>query len=100
MLNLLSGGGNLVIFFNPILIFTDEVGALVFDIGSYTVRAGYAGEDCPKVTNDLINYVSFCPPVHLHLPAGCSTMSRNEGYRPAERPREFSSDHSGVLTWL
>uniref|UniRef100_A0AAZ3SCI5 Actin-like protein 6A n=1 Tax=Oncorhynchus tshawytscha TaxID=74940 RepID=A0AAZ3SCI5_ONCTS len=26
----------------------DEVGALVFDIGSYTVRAGYAGEDCPK----------------------------------------------------
>uniref|UniRef100_A0A2K6GV10 Actin like 6A n=1 Tax=Propithecus coquereli TaxID=379532 RepID=A0A2K6GV10_PROCO len=28
---------------------SNEVGALVFDIGSYTVRAGYAGEDCPKV---------------------------------------------------
>lgn len=28
---------------------TDEVGALVFDMGSYSVRAGYAGEDCPKV---------------------------------------------------
>lgn len=27
----------------------DEVGALVFDIGSCTSRAGYAGEDCPKV---------------------------------------------------
>uniref|UniRef100_A0A8W4F8N8 Transferrin receptor 2 n=1 Tax=Sus scrofa TaxID=9823 RepID=A0A8W4F8N8_PIG len=26
----------------------DEVGALVFDIGSFSVRAGYAGEDCPK----------------------------------------------------
>uniref|UniRef100_UPI00358E22A3 actin-like protein 6A n=1 Tax=Myxine glutinosa TaxID=7769 RepID=UPI00358E22A3 len=26
----------------------DEVGALVFDIGSYSVRAGFAGEDCPK----------------------------------------------------
>uniref|UniRef100_A0A672RPW5 Actin-like protein 6A n=1 Tax=Sinocyclocheilus grahami TaxID=75366 RepID=A0A672RPW5_SINGR len=26
----------------------DEVGALVFDMGSYSVRAGYAGEDCPK----------------------------------------------------
>lgn len=26
----------------------DEVGALVFDIGSNTFRAGYAGEDCPK----------------------------------------------------
>uniref|UniRef100_A0A8C8Z356 Actin like 6B n=1 Tax=Prolemur simus TaxID=1328070 RepID=A0A8C8Z356_PROSS len=28
----------------------DEVGALVFDIGSFSVRAGYAGEDCPKVS--------------------------------------------------
>ncbi|GAB1602844.1 actin-like protein 6B [Argonauta hians] len=26
----------------------DEVGALVFDIGSYSFRAGYAGEDSPK----------------------------------------------------
>jgi len=26
----------------------DEVGALVFDIGSNSFRAGYAGEDCPK----------------------------------------------------
>lgn len=31
----------------------DEVGALVFDIGSYSVRAGYAGEDCPKVSGSL-----------------------------------------------
>lgn len=28
---------------------SDEVGALVVDIGSYTSRAGYAGEDTPKV---------------------------------------------------
>uniref|UniRef100_T1JBA2 Uncharacterized protein n=1 Tax=Strigamia maritima TaxID=126957 RepID=T1JBA2_STRMM len=26
----------------------DEVGALVFDIGHYSIRAGYAGEDSPK----------------------------------------------------
>ncbi|RWS15596.1 Actin-like protein 6A [Dinothrombium tinctorium] len=26
----------------------DEVGALVFDVGHYSVRAGYAGEDSPK----------------------------------------------------
>lgn len=26
----------------------DEVGALVFDIGSFSVRARYTGEDCPK----------------------------------------------------
>jgi len=27
---------------------SDEVGALVVDIGSHTVRAGYAGEETPK----------------------------------------------------
>ena len=26
----------------------DEVGALVFDYGSHTIRAGFAGEDLPK----------------------------------------------------
>lgn len=40
----------LICFFLDIyFFFTDEVGALVFDMGSYSVRAGYAGEDCPKV---------------------------------------------------
>jgi actin-like protein 6B len=29
-------------------LFVDEVGALVFDIGHYALRAGYAGEDSPK----------------------------------------------------
>ena len=28
---------------------TDEVGGIVVDIGSYSSRAGYAGEDTPKV---------------------------------------------------
>lgn len=32
------------------LSFVDEVGAIVFDIGAHSVRAGYAGEDCPKVS--------------------------------------------------
>lgn len=27
----------------------DEVGALVFDVGTHSSRAGYAGEDTPKV---------------------------------------------------
>lgn len=46
--------------------FSDEVGALVFDIGSYTVRAGYAGEDCPKVsvTLELTGYVKA---IHAEL---------------------------------
>ena len=32
-------------------LFADEVGGIVFDIGAHSVRAGYAGEDCPKVNN-------------------------------------------------
>lgn len=39
---------------HPYFVFADEVGALVFDIGSYSVRAGYAGEDCPKVSGSLM----------------------------------------------
>lgn len=30
------------------IVLPDEVGALVFDIGHYALRAGYAGEDSPK----------------------------------------------------
>ena len=37
----------------------DEVGALVFDIGSHSVRAGYAGEDCPKA--DFPTYIGIQP---------------------------------------
>ena len=54
------GGGNvcnglILAYFNfaglrKTLSFLDEVGAIVFDIGAHSVRAGYAGEDCPKVT--------------------------------------------------
>lgn len=54
------GGGNvcnglILAYFNfaglrKTLSFSDEVGAIVFDIGAHSVRAGYAGEDCPKVT--------------------------------------------------
>ncbi|GAB6022244.1 Actin-like 6A [Chamberlinius hualienensis] len=33
----------------------DEVGALVFDIGHYSLRAGYAGEDSPKA--EIPSYV-------------------------------------------
>ncbi|WWC69200.1 uncharacterized protein I206_103137 [Kwoniella pini CBS 10737] len=36
----------------------DEVSALVVDFGSYTTRAGYAGEDCPRVvTPSFYGYI-------------------------------------------
>uniref|UniRef100_A0A7N6BCJ9 Actin-like 6A n=1 Tax=Anabas testudineus TaxID=64144 RepID=A0A7N6BCJ9_ANATE len=41
------------------LFSADEVGALVFDIGSYSVRAGYAGEDCPKADFPTVIGVSL-----------------------------------------
>ena len=44
------------------LLFLDEVGALVFDIGSCTSRVGYAGEDCPKV-----NYYYYCINKYLYF---------------------------------
>lgn len=46
--------------FHPYFVLADEVGALVFDIGSYSVRAGYAGEDCPKVNGSLVFPLTVC----------------------------------------
>ncbi|NXF28126.1 ACL6B protein, partial [Rhodinocichla rosea] len=43
----------------------DEVGALVFDIGSFSVRAGYAGEDCPKA--DFPTTVGLLSPDEVSL---------------------------------
>ena len=47
----------IVIIFLLSVVFPDEVGALVFDIGSYTSRAGYAGEDTPKVLLSVVLYI-------------------------------------------
>ena len=51
----------------------DEVGALVFDFGTHTVKAGYAGEDAPKVRN-LQAHSAPNRPRDAHNP--CSTSSR------------------------
>ena len=37
----------------------DEVGALVFDPGHFSLRVGYAGEDCPKA--EIPSYVGTSP---------------------------------------
>lgn len=57
---------------HPYFAFADEVGALVFDIGSYSVRAGYAGEDCPKVSGSLMFPLTACSAIlrHLLVPLG------------------------------
>lgn len=42
------------------ILFADEVGALVFDVGSYSFRAGYAGEDSPKVVFKINTWYMYC----------------------------------------
>jgi len=37
----------------------DDVSSVVFDIGSYNVRSGYSGEDCPR--SILPSMVGICP---------------------------------------
>ena len=44
---------------------TDEVGGLVVDIGSYSARAGYAGEDTPKVCMVPGNSITIPVPIPL-----------------------------------
>ena len=43
-----------ILFNQSNFLFADEVGALVFDVGSYSFRAGYAGEDSPKVSHNTV----------------------------------------------
>ena len=37
----------------------DDVSSVVLDIGSFNVRAGYSGEDCPR--SILPSYVGVLP---------------------------------------
>ncbi|TVK90630.1 Actin-like protein 6A [Bagarius yarrelli] len=62
----------------------DEVGALVFDIGSYSVRAGYAGEDCPKADFPTVIGV---------------TLDREDGTTPMETDGD-KSKQSGTTYFI
>ncbi|KAI5109356.1 actin-like protein 6A, partial [Silurus meridionalis] len=62
----------------------DEVGALVFDIGSYSVRAGYAGEDCPKADFPTVIGV---------------TVDREDGTTPMETDGD-KSKQSGTTYYI
>lgn len=53
-------------FFSPI----QPVSAIVFDIGSHTTRAGYAGEDSPKCV---------IPTAHGYLDVDAPTPANEEG---------------------
>ena len=48
----------------------DEVGALVFDPGHFSLRVGYAGEDCPKAeipaNVGTLNFFAFLQFIFLY----------------------------------
>jgi len=44
----------------------DEVGALVFDVGHFSFRAGYAGEDTPKTeVPSMVGYSEDATPMEI-----------------------------------
>ena len=55
------------------VLFPDEINALVLDPGSYTTRAGFAGEDTPK---------SVVPTQYGHLPSGERLFGENAIHLP------------------
>jgi hypothetical protein len=43
-----------------LLVKTDEVSAIVIDLGSHTCKAGYAGEDAPKAVFPSVSLYISC----------------------------------------
>lgn len=43
-----------------LLVKTDEVSAIVIDLGSHTCKAGYAGEDAPKAVFPSVSFSISC----------------------------------------
>ncbi|GAA6040943.1 hypothetical protein JCM8097_003200 [Rhodosporidiobolus ruineniae] len=76
----------------PVQYGGDEVGAVVLDIGSSSVRAGYAGEDTPK---------AVFPTPYVTVPGSDSAPHHVHGngihlYRPNATVSSFMSD--GIVT--
>ena len=63
---------------------TDEVGAIVLDIGHYSLRAGYAGEDTPKA--EIPSYVACLTNT---ITATDSSQMDVDGNPPADSKKYF-----------
>ncbi|KAK4689758.1 actin-related protein 4, partial [Tremellales sp. Uapishka_1] len=76
----------------------DEVSGIVVDFGSYTTRAGYAGEDCPRVV---------CPSFYGYTEESAASTSTAgngdgdismDGGEPAKK-RKYHVGDDGVGVW-
>ncbi len=45
----------------------DSVGAIVSDIGSFSTRVGFAGEDLPRAHIPTVSIYAILPPNYLYL---------------------------------
>lgn len=72
---------------------SDEVGALVFDIGSHTTKVGYAGEDTPKAV-----FPTALGCIRKQSPAADSTKSKDGG--AAMDVDDDKGDESGSQLFL
>ena len=101
---------------SPLALPTDEVNAVVLDIGSYAVKAGYAGEDTPKYVFPSVRCcrrlarlpagraatacrcqlrrqhlsADACPPaphIHIHTGAVGGSHGRRRGWHGGRRRR-------------
>ncbi len=97
------GGGNLNI--SPLLkkklvnmiifVYTDEVGALVIDMGSHTTRAGYAGEDMPKA--DFPSYAGVVEE-YVEKTESMDTGTANEIIRPSLKNKRYLIESMSLKT--
>ncbi|KAJ6224338.1 hypothetical protein RDWZM_002883 [Blomia tropicalis] len=69
----------------------DELGALVFDVGQHSFRAGFAGEDCPKTdVPSTIGYVDEVADSNNHMDVSQS-MDMNQAKNHSTRRYIFGS---------
>ncbi len=72
--------------------FTDEVAALVIDIGTSSVRAGYAGDDTPK---------AIIPSYYGYIPVKEQDVLMGDGTEGSEQPpkAKLHLGSSGPSVW-
>ena len=87
-----SGSSNFQEF--TLLFYPDEVSALVIDIGTSSLRAGYAGDDTPK---------AIIPSSYGYYPANPEadvTMSENaDNAEPGNKFAQIFIGHGGPSVW-
>ncbi|KAK2976496.1 hypothetical protein RJ640_001041, partial [Escallonia rubra] len=61
---------------------TDEVSAIVLDLGSHTCKAGYAGEDAPKAVFPSVRTLTFLCYVYVKVVGSLDQMEVDEPDEP------------------